>query len=366
MRFLIAPNAFKGTIDASTASEIIEDALKPNYPNSFFRKLPIADGGDGTCQLLTQVLGLEQVKTLALNPIGRPVLGNFGWDRFHQTAYIDVSTVSGIHFLKESEKNPWVCSTYGTGELILTAIDLGAKKIVLGLGGSASIDLGFGILRALGFLFLDKLGREIAVFSEHFLEKLAHIQRPIKLPSLYFSLMCDVENLFFGEEGAIPVFGPQKGIKEEEIDDFTQICKNAWQLLEKKIRHPILDISSFGAAGGVAIGLSAFFPCEIKKGAAYFFEQVNIEKHIKEADWIITGEGKYDEQSAGGKGSYELMKMAKKHGKKITLITSELNATDHGFDQVILLPSLDFETIDYKEKAKHNLFGASKIIKFIS
>ena len=355
MKILIAPNAFKGTIDAVSASQIIEDALRLNYPDASFQKMPIADGGDGTCQLLTKHLHLEEIKMMTLNPIGRPILGTFGFDRKNKTAYLDVSTVSGIQHLSDFEKLPGLTSTFGTGELIQKAIEIGCKHVVLGLGGSATIDLGLGILRALGFLFLDKNGREITIFSEGFISKIAHIQRPISQVNLSFTLLCDVYNYFFGTKGAIQTFGSQKGLKDYEFNSFSATCEHIWSTLEKKIGKKISDSESFGAAGGIAVGLSTFFPCEIKMGASYFFETVEMEKHIQNVDLVITGEGKYDEQSAGGKGSYELMKLIRKFNKKSILITGEISTPSHHFDQVLLLPPIDFTSQNVLSQAKQNL-----------
>jgi glycerate 2-kinase len=356
MKILIAPNAFKGTIDAESAAEIISKAVKIKFPNLEIINTPIADGGDGTCQLLSKNLQLQVHSHWALNAIGRPMIGKFALNPLTKTAYLDVSTVSGIQHLSDNEKNPWVASTFGTGELILKAIELGCEHVVLGLGGSATIDLGFGILRALGFLFLDQNGREIPMFSDHFLKKLTHIQRPIPSIKVGFTLLCDVNNYFLGQEGAIPVFGHQKGLIEEDQVIYLQYCEKAWEILENKIGKEIIDTSSYGAAGGVAVGLSAFFNCEIKMGASFYFEQVALEKTIQEVDWVITGEGKYDEQSSGGKGCFELMKLAKKYNKKIALITGMHSSELSHFDQIILLPALNFSERNVIQLAKQHLF----------
>ena len=282
MRFLIAPNAFKGTIDADKAARIIRQAVVEQCSGAEWEECPIADGGDGTCDLLARQLGLEKRTVYALNAIGRPVLGHFFLNDSQSIAYLDVSTVSGIKGLKPYEKNAWLTSTYGTGELIRRAADLGVKRIVLGLGGSATVDMGTGILRALGFLFLDEKGREISQFSPSFLSKIAHIQRPVRLRVLEFVCLCDVRNSFFGEKGAIPVFGPQKGLKPEEIPQYEAGAKRFFALLQKKSSLSLSDQPGFGAAGGIALGLSAFFPVKIEEGASFFFEQVGMEKKIKE------------------------------------------------------------------------------------
>ncbi len=358
MRVLIAPNAFKGTVEADEAALIIEKAILARNPNVETMLSPIADGGDGTCYLLGKALGLPHVEHVALDPLGRPVRGFFSLDTHSESAYLDVSTVSGIKSLISRTLNPWLTSTYGTGELIRSAVESGANHIVLGLGGSATVDMGLGILRAMGYLFLDQKGREITVYSEGFIKKIAHIQAPIQKPEIRFTCLCDVNNYFFGEDGAIPVFGPQKGLKSDEIPEFEKACKEVFKLLEKKSGKIITDQPGFGAAGGIALGLSVFFPTEIRMGASWFFNQTGMESKIQNSSVIITGEGRYDSQSAGGKGSFELLQLAKKYNKRTVLITSGEGGENAGFDEVIQLPDLNMDGLDFREVAKKNLFEA--------
>ena len=355
MNVLISPNAFKGTMTAREAGEIIRDFIKGGFPNVTTTLLPIADGGDGTCELLTEILRLEKKSAWTLDAIGRPLSGSYGWDKALKRAFIDVSTASGIASLKKDEIDPSVSSSYGTGLLVRHAIDLGAEEVVLGLGGSSTIDLGVGILAALGLVFLDKNGREITIYSPQFLSKIKHIQISTNVPKVRFTCLCDVKNTFFGERGAIPVFGPQKGILKEEIDSYVSVCEPLVSQLFQKQRKVFVDKPGFGAAGGIALGLSAFFETEINFGSTYFFEKVELESNVIWADVVITGEGKYDDQSAEGKACFELMRLAHRKGKKITLITS---GTDFGidqFDQVLTLPDLDFSKLDYRIKSRENL-----------
>ena len=351
MRFLIAPNAYKGTFTALEAVALIEEVLVQAYPSSLVTSQALADGGDGTCALLADSLGLERIDCLSLNAIGQPITGFYAWNESSKTAYLDVSTCSGVGVLSTHAREPSLTSTYGTGILIQQAIQKGAKHLILGLGGSATIDLGAGILQALGFLFLDQNGREIPAFSPEFLKRCRYIQRPLRLPEISFTFLSDVRNLFFGPNGAISVFGPQKGVKEAEIDATEVIAKDFVDLLFRKSPNPILDQPGFGAAGGIAFGLAQFFPCQLKFGAPYFFELVNLEEKVRQADWILTGEGQYDRQSEGGKACFELKQLAHRHGKKIALIASGKDGYTSGFDAVLELPPLDFSEPNYKKKA---------------
>ena len=360
MKFLIAPNAFKSTFTALEAVSMLEKILGEEYPGATYSSQPVADGGDGTCELLIASLGLEKVSCNSLNSVGRPILGLYGWEASTKTAYLDVSTCSGIGELKSEERNPRLSSTYGTGVLIQDAVKRGARELVLGLGGSATVDLGAGILQAMGFLFLDVNGREIAAFSPDFLKRSKHIQRPLKLPAISFSLLCDVKNSFFGSNGAVRVFGPQKGIKEDELEDMELITSDFVELLSRKSKGFSVDQEGFGAAGGIALGLNQFFPCKLEFGAPYFFAKVGMAEKVAAADWIITGEGRYDRQSEAGKACYELLQLARKQGKKIALIASGKDGYNSGFDAVLELPALDFSEADFKKKAQEQFQGLFK------
>ncbi|WP_111669529.1 glycerate kinase family protein [Algoriphagus litoralis] len=354
MNFLIAPNAFKGTLEAAEAAKIIAELIR-TLPDSQVQLQPVADGGDGTCSLLIDSLNLDKIHKWTLNAVGQPCLGYFGWDGKRNTAYLDVSTASGLGTLETFQKDPHTTSTFGTGLLIRSAVDFGAKEIVLGLGGSATIDMGTGILYALGVLFLDEHGRELSAFSARFLEKIKHIQLSTFIPKVKFTLLCDVRNPFFGENGAISVFGPQKGLERKDLLDFEESCKTLLSQMIRKSKRDWKDSPGFGAAGGIALGLDLFFFTEIRFGAEYFFEQTALKGKIEFADWIITGEGQYDSQSDQGKASFELLRLAKEAGKKVALITSGKGGMESGFDLVLELPPLDFSDFDYKEKARQNL-----------
>lgn len=355
MKWLVAPNAFKGTIEADRAAALIKDTIIGSNPTHEVSVCPIADGGDGTCHLLSEILGLERINAMACGPLGSPMEGFFSLDSPTNTAFLDVSTVSGIKWLKEFQKDPWTCSSYGTGELVVMAIENGAREIVLGLGGSATVDMGTGILRALGFLFLDKNGREIPVFSPGFLSKVAHIQQTKTITDIKFTILCDVENTYFGDRGAIPVFGPQKGLREADFEKFEQDSQRVFELLQKKSKLDLTDKKGFGAAGGIALGLSAFFDTQLVSGAGYFFEKVKMADRIQDADIIITGEGRYDHQSDEGKGSHELLKLAHSLDKKIWLITSGKDARGSAFDRVLELPDLDFGSANLISQAEQSL-----------
>ncbi|GGF45475.1 glycerate kinase [Echinicola rosea] len=365
MKILIAPNAFKGTIPADRATALIKEVLAPHFKQAEFQLCPIADGGDGTCVLLGNQLGLSEVPVVGLNASGYIKQGLIYLNYSQKKAFVDVATLSGLDGVKGYGVDAKLTSTYGTGLLILEAIRKGADHIVLGLGGSATVDMGTGILRALGFLFLDEKGREIPMFSPGFLSRVAYIQRPAVRHRIRFTCLCDVDNTFFGKEGAIPVFGPQKGLKATDQSAFEQAAERVFDLMKAKGNSGLEDQPGFGAAGGIALGLSAFFPVEITQGARYFFQSVGMGEKVAWADWVITGEGRFDRQSAGGKGSYELLQLARKHHKRTILITSggEEEGIRSGFDEVINLPELDLGQKNISDLAEKYL--KTSLEKFI-
>jgi len=363
MNVLISPNAFKGTMGAREAGEIIHRFLYENCPDFGAVLAPVADGGDGTCELLTESLQLAKESAISLDAYGRPINGTFGWDADQKKAYIDVSSASGIASLGNQVKQPEVASSYGTGLLVQKAIGLGATEIVLGLGGSATIDLGTGILAALGVSFLDEKGRELTLFAPGYLSAIRHIQLSPNKAKIKFTCLCDVQSTFFGAYGAIPVFGPQKGLKLTDMEDFERVAKAVANKLANKIRTDFVDLPGFGAAGGIALGLSAFFETKIEFGSKYFFKKIGLEKKVQDADWVITGEGQYDDQSAEGKACFELMKLARSWNKKIILITGGSSTGAEEFDHVIQLPKLDFSKPNYQDVARINLKESLKELK---
>lgn len=355
MNVLISPNAFKGTMSAREAGEIIKDFIESEFPQVTTALLPIADGGDGTCELLTEILGLKKKKVWSLDAIGRPIPCSYGWDKTLKRAFIDVSSASGIANLKGYELDPFVASSYGTGLLVKDAIDLGAEEIVLGLGGSATVDLGVGILAAMGIAFLDQKGRQLAQYSPDFLSKIKYIQKSPHSPKIKFTCLCDVKNTFFGDRGAIPVFGPQKGILPNQIESYQSVSESVISQIFQKQKKEFIDKPGFGAAGGIAVGLSAFFETDIYFGSSYFFEKVELESKMNWADIILTGEGRYDDQSAEGKTCFELMQLAHLKSKKIVLITSGNESGTRQFDQILKLPDLDFSQANFKKQSRENL-----------
>ncbi|HEY0668018.1 MAG TPA: glycerate kinase [Sphingobacteriaceae bacterium] len=320
MHILIAPNAFKGSLTAKQASECIENGLRQSKLKFTCDQFPIADGGDGTGSLLIEKLGGTIVQVKVHDPLGREIQSSFGLIDNGKTAVIEMADASGIRLLTTRELNPLKVNTFGTGELIKAALDKGVTKIIIALGGSATVDGGAGILAALGIRFLDS-GNKVLEATPANLVNLADIdvsgidQRVLTCELI---VLCDVENKLTGNNGAASVFGPQKGASPEDVKVLDSVLLKMAYLASHITGKDMNAVVHGGAAGGTAAGLYAFFNTRLEKGADYFLELTGFAERLEKADVVITGEGSIDEQTLSGKGPFAVAFMAK--AKEIPVI----------------------------------------------
>lgn len=313
MHILIAPNAFKNSLTAPECAEAIREGLESSKIKASYECFPIADGGDGTASLIVDKCEGILHNYDVHDPLGRIISAPFGLIDMGRTAVLEMADASGIRLLKEEELNPLRTSSYGTGELILKTLDLGVDKIIIGLGGSATVDGGVGILKAIGVRFLDQSGQELSGLTESLLE-LDHIDLgkiDSRILNCEIVVLCDVENFLLGESGSAAVFGPQKGASDKDIplleSALKRLAEKAFVLTGKKMNEVIHG----GAAGGVAAALFAFLNAELVNGAEQFLKITGFSKSIAKADLLITGEGSLDGQTLQGKGPYAVAKIAK-------------------------------------------------------
>jgi len=313
MNILIAPNAFKNSIDAKDAAEAIKEGLQQSKLRCTCECFPVADGGDGTAALLIEKLNGTIIHTKIHDPLGIKLFASFGMIDSGNTAVIELADASGLRLLKPEEYNPLHTSTFGTGEMIIEALDKGAKKIILGIGGSATVDGGTGILKALGMRFLDAKENKLQNLPEELIH-LASIDTSTidkRIFNTKVIVMCDVQNFLLGEEGAAKIFGPQKGATPEAVKTLeTSLTK--WR--DVTLRQTVKDMSVIkhgGAAGGVAAGLATFLNARLVNGIDYFLQLTNFNEALQKADLIITGEGSIDEQTLEGKGPFGVAQKAK-------------------------------------------------------
>ncbi|MCD8819602.1 glycerate kinase [Mammaliicoccus sciuri] len=317
MKVLIAPDSFKGSIDALSAAQAIERGILSVDPETNTFLLPMADGGEGTMINLVQATKGTIVEVNSIDPLSRPLQSSYGITGDGKTAIIELATSSGIDLLKQEELNPLHTTTYGTGLLIKDAIGKGIKHFIVCLGGSATNDAGIGLLKALGYQFLDKNEVDTPLGAEH-IHKIESIDESNVMPQIHdvkFEIACDVTNPFVGKQGASYIFGPQKGATPEIVERLDQSFIHFANVIKTIKGKEISNIEGAGAAGGTAGGMLAFLNAELKRGIELVVDFVNFKDIIEEneIDLIITGEGKIDGQTFGGKVISGIAQIAKNY-----------------------------------------------------
>lgn len=318
MKVLIAIDSFKGSLTSREAGMAVSDGIKRVYPEAECEILTVADGGEGTVDALMSALESETVTAEVSDPLGRRIKAQYGITA-EGTALMEMSAAAGITLLERDELNPLFTTTYGVGEMIGDAISRGCRRFVIGIGGSATNDGGAGMLQALGFSLLDKEGKDIPFGAEGLacLDSISDEKVIKELSECSFSIACDVTNPLCGERGCSAVFGPQKGATADTVKIMDRYL---YSLAEKtkKIR-PLSDkdFPGSGAAGGLGFAFRAFLGAELLSGIDLILEEIHIEDKIKNADIVITGEGRIDSQTVMGKAPGGVAEKAKKHGKPV-------------------------------------------------
>lgn len=318
MVVLIAPNAFKHAVTADTAALAIERGVLAAGPCHRCIRHPVGDGGDGTGELLIAHFGAERIPLRATGPLGDPVEAWFGWRASDRTAIIDMSAASGIRHVPRERLEPTIATSLGTGELLRRALDIGARRILVGMGGSATVDGGMGILRALGAVFQDADGRILETPGE--LTRLAGIDLShwdMRTHATNISILCDVDNPLLGPEGAAAVFGPQKGATPEMVARLDAGLARLRETLIPLTGRDMAGIPHAGTAGGAAAGLHALAGATPVNGIEQFLDITSFEDRLREADTVVTGEGSLDSQTLNGKGPFGVARRAKAFGKTV-------------------------------------------------
>ncbi len=322
VKILIAPDKFKESLSALKVADSIEKGILKVFPKVVIEKVPMADGGEGTVESLVNATGGKIIKTNVKDPLFRDIESFYGILGDGETAVIEMAAASGLYLLKDYERNPMITTTYGTGQLIKDALDKGCRNFIIAVGGSATNDGGAGMATALGVKFYDKDGREIGLGGGA-LSKIYSIDTSnldYRLKECRFIVACDVANPLIGENGASRVYGPQKGATKEMVKVLDKNLEHYGKLLEKYFNKRIIDVPGSGAAGGLGAGLMAFLNAQLKSGIEIIIEALKLEEKIKEADIVISGEGKVDFQTAFGKTISGIAKLCKKHNKPLIVI----------------------------------------------
>lgn len=300
MKIIIAPDKFKGSLTSFEVCEAITKGIRRFKESIEIISFPMADGGDGFASILQHHYKTRTIPCNSVDPLNRPIAASWQWNENNKTAIVEMAIASGLVLLKEGERNALKTSTFGTGLLIKDAINKGAEKIILGLGGSATNDAGIGILAALGFQFIDQNDKELSPTGESLL-LIQEIIPPATLPAITIEVACDVQNSLYGLQGAAYIYAPQKGADEKAVKQLDDGLKNFAAVIKKETGKDIAAIPGTGAAGGIAAGLVAFFSVTLQKGTDMLIRASGIEDAIHGTDLIITGEGKMDMQTLDGK-----------------------------------------------------------------
>lgn len=323
MKVLIAPNSMKGSLSAFDFADTVEKALLKSSGNFEIRKIPVADGGDLTREVLAKSFGAKTVEVRVKGPRGKVVMAKYAVKG--NVAIIEMADASGMKLLQSGELNPMLTSSFGTGELIRNAVERGCNEILLAIGGSATVDGGLGMMRALGFVLLDKEDKELPG-NGHDLLYLKKIQKSELLAGVKFRIICDVDNPLLGTNGAASVFGPQKGADAEMVMQLEAGLKNLSDILEKQCGKVLKNLEGAGAAGGLSLPLLAFADAEIVPGADYVCKKLDLEKWVKWADLVITGEGKIDGQTLNNKAPFAVAQLAGLYHKPVIAIAGKVEA----------------------------------------
>lgn len=364
MRILIAPDKFKGSLSASEVANNIEKGILKVFPKSIITKVPMADGGEGTVESLVKASGGKIIKINVKDPLFRERESFYGILGDGQTAIIEMAAASGLYLLEDHEKNPMITTTYGTGQLIKDALSKGCRKFIIAIGGSATNDGGAGMAAALGVKFYDREGREIGPriggkdLSQIYSIDTSNLDRELK--SCEFIVACDVKNPLIGESGASRVYAFQKGATEEMVEVLDKNLEYYGRLLEKHFNKKIIDVPGAGAAGGLGAGLMAFLNAELKSGIEIVSETLKLEEKIREADIVISGEGKIDFQTSFGKTISGIARVCKKYNKPFIVIAGIVENIEKLYEIGV---SSGFSIIDKPMSLEDSMKNASILLE---
>ena len=333
MKIVIAPDSFKESLSALDVALHIREGFRAVYPDADYVVLPVADGGEGTVDALVAATGGRRITRRVVGPLGDEVEAFYGVTGDGDAAVIEMAAASGLELVPPDARNPLVTTTFGVGELIRAALDDGARRFIIGIGGSATNDGGAGMLQALGVRFLDVGGRDLALGGGALadLERIDLSGLDPRLAACAIEVACDVDNPLVGPHGASAIFGPQKGATPEMVRVLDANLARYAALIERTIGKSVADMPGAGAAGGLGAGLHAFLGARLRPGIEIVMETVEMDRVVADADLIVTGEGRLDGQTIHGKTPIGVASVAERHGKPVIAIAGSLG---RGFEAV--------------------------------
>lgn len=339
MKVVIAIDSFKGSLSTFQAGEAISDGIKKVYPDAEVKVSPLADGGEGTVEAIIGAMNGRLESLNVCGPLVDTVRADYGIIPESKTAIMEMASAAGITLIDAEKRNPLYTTTYGVGEMIADAAKKGCREFIVGIGGSATNDGGTGMLAALGIEFLDKNGEPIKAGAQG-LRDLAEIRTDKLMPEVkesHFCIACDVKNILCGESGCSAVYGPQKGADEKMIADMDGWLRNYAELTKTVNSKADESFPGTGAAGGLGFAFLSYLNSELKPGIDIVIEATRLEEYVKDADIVVTGEGRLDGQSYMGKAPIGVAKLAKKYGKNVIAFSGCVTedaviCNDHGID----------------------------------
>ncbi|RNC29629.1 MAG: Glycerate 2-kinase [Candidatus Dichloromethanomonas elyunquensis] len=341
MKVLVASDSFKGSLSSIQVGEAVTEGVKRIFPEAAVRVIPIADGGEGTVEALVTAGGGKYLRKMATSPLGEPVEAVMGMLP-DGTAVIEMAAASGLPLVPLEKRNPFITTTRGTGDLIKAALDEGARRILIGIGGSATNDGGAGMVQALGGKLLNQDGKELppggAALAD--LSKIDISGMDIRLKNVRITIICDVDNPLCGPRGASAVYGPQKGANPEMVLFLDRCLSHYAKVISNQLGIDIYDIPGAGAAGGLGAGLLAFTQAELKSGTEAILDTIKFNEMINDYDLVITGEGRIDGQSAFGKVPKGVGTRAQKNEKPVIAIVGSIGEGaevmyDYGLNAIV-------------------------------
>jgi len=365
MKIVIASDSYKGSNTSMRVAELIEEGAKAVFPEAKFIKIPIADGGEGTVEGLTSGLGGEIERVRAQDALGRSIDSFYG--TLEGKAVLEMAAASGLPLLAQSERNPLITSTFGTGQLLLAALKAGYRDITIGIGGSATNDGGAGMARALGYRFFDAEDRELPEGGAA-LAKLARLDDSRVTPLLQearVNVACDVDNPLLGPSGASAIYGPQKGANEAVVEELEAALTNFANVVERWKGSELRNIPGAGAAGGLGLGLMVFCNARMGSGINTILNLMDFESQLKGAHLVITGEGRIDGQSIRGKVPVGVASRAKKCGIPVLAIVGDIGADakrvfQYGIDSIMSTMDRAMEPVEAMARSSETLRDAAQ------
>ena len=341
MKIVIAPDSYKESLSASEVAQAIEKGFREIFPDAQYVSVPLADGGEGTVEAMIAATQGTAHTALVTGPLGEKVNARWGMSGDGTTAFIEMAAASGLALVPPEKRNPLITTSRGTGELILQALEHGATSIIIGIGGSATNDGGAGMMQALGAKLCDANGSDIGNGggSLNCLNSIDVSSMDPRLKHCAIRVACDVTNPLIGEQGASRIFGPQKGATEALIVELDNNLAHYASVIKKSLRVEVKDVPGAGAAGGMGAALMAFLGAELRSGIEIVTMALNLEEHIHDCTWVLTGEGRIDSQTIHGKVPVGVAKVAKRYNKPVIGIAGSLTADvgivhEHGLDAV--------------------------------